>query len=136
MDLIDGVELIADDEEEAPFHMSAESYAALQNASEEVAEHLADEVKEFREQNSPDEEDLTTSKIRAHYASGKELQRRMDVSSINAVSMLLLDLGNPRFFELPEANGYLSNILSLNRIALIEVPMAKFQERIGEVEYD
>lgn len=136
LDLVDGVELIADDVEEAPFHMSAASYEALQNTPMDVAEHLAAEINEFRERHTPEQEDLITSKIRVHYASGKKLQRHLDVTSINAAAMLLLDLGNPRFFELPEASGYMSSILSLNRTALIEVPMAKFQERTGEVEYD
>ena len=135
LNLIDGIDLTSVDVDSAPFHMTSEAYAALKMVPQELPEHLIEEITEFRADHG-EEEPLITSEIRVHYGSGKELRRELDITAANAVSLLLRDLGEPLFFELPESNGYLSHILSLNRVAAIEVPLAKFQMLIEEVDHD
>lgn len=123
---LDGIDLVTDDQEQAPTHMSAEAYRALREAPSMAAEHLRQEIQSFQELHSDDEQTEITSYIRVHYASGRQTKAFLDQTTADAMSLLMFSLGDPSFYELPGQEGNLSHIISLGRVSMIAIPLAEF----------
>ena len=129
LEQLDGFDLITDDEEEAPFHMDARAYAALMGGGEciedeEEAMSLEGDIESFRKLHSADQEQAILHTAQLHYAAGRVVELPFDSDAAEAISLLLFDPSQPKFFEVPNMNGYLAHVVSLKRIAFIQVPLA------------
>lgn len=125
--IVEGLDLLTDDEEEAPHYYERRAYQCLSGDIPEYEEgYVSEQMDEFHAHHDSEAAADILRTIRVRYRTGKTARVYLERGSYDAIGTFSMQPESFKYFELPDLDGAVSHLVAVEQVGVIEIPRAGF----------